>query len=98
MPFWYAATLVALIAVAVITSGQWPVTAAAVVLAMVVLLTVTVLVPINNRIGAWTGAADVDRDLASRWDRLAHKPRATPKCHILAACCVQTRSLAVRFG
>lgn len=70
MPFWYIATLVALIAVAVITSGQWPVTAAAVMLALVVLLTVTMLVPINNRIGAWTGAADVDRDLARRWDRL----------------------------
>ena len=70
MPFWYIATLVALIAAAVITSGHWLVTAAAVVLAMVVLLTVTVMVPINNRIGAWTGAADVDRDLARRWDRL----------------------------
>ena len=32
------------------------------------LLTVTVLVPINNRIAAWTDAAD--RDLARRWDRL----------------------------
>lgn len=70
MPFWYVATLVALIAVAVITSGHWLATAAAVLLAGVVLLTVAVLVPINNRIGAWTDAADVDRDLARRWDRL----------------------------
>ena len=34
------------------------------------LLTVTVLVPINNRIGAWRSDNDVDRDLAGRWDRL----------------------------
>jgi hypothetical protein len=34
------------------------------------LLTVTVLVPINNRIGAWRSNDDVDRDLAGRWDRL----------------------------
>jgi hypothetical protein len=70
MPFWYAVTLVALIAAAVVTSGHWPVTVAAVVMAAVVLMTVTVLVPINNRIGAWTDGADVDRDLARRWDRL----------------------------
>lgn len=70
MPVWYIATLVALIATAVITPGQWLVTVAAVVLALVVLMTVTVLVPINNRIGAWTDAADVDRELAGRWDRL----------------------------
>jgi hypothetical protein len=25
---------------------------------------------INNHIGAWSQAADVDRDLARRWDRL----------------------------
>jgi hypothetical protein len=43
---------------------------AAVLMALVVLLTVTMLVPINNHIGAWSQAADVDRDLARRWDRL----------------------------
>jgi hypothetical protein len=68
MPFWYIAALVMLIVAAVITSGEWLVTVAAVLMAMVVLLTVTMLVPINNRIGAWTDAAD--RDLARRWDRL----------------------------
>jgi hypothetical protein len=31
-------------------------------------MTVTLMVPINNRIGRWTDAAD--RDLARRWDRL----------------------------
>ena len=35
-----------------------------------ILLTVTVLVPINNRIAAWRSVDDVDRDLAGRWDRL----------------------------
>jgi Domain of unknown function (DUF1772) len=68
MPFWYIAVLVMLIVAAVITSGEWLVTVAAVLMAMVMLLTVTMLVPINNRIGAWTDAAD--RDLARRWDRL----------------------------
>jgi hypothetical protein len=68
MPFWYIAVLVMLIVAAVITSGEWLGTVAAVLMAMVVLLTVTMLVPINNRIGAWTDAAD--RDLARRWDRL----------------------------
>ena len=68
MPFWYIATLVVLIAAAVLTSGDWAITTSAVLMALVVLLTVTVLVPINNRIAAWTDAAD--RDLARRWDRL----------------------------
>jgi hypothetical protein len=35
-----------------------------------VLLTVTTLVPINNRIGRWQTDADVSRDLAGRCDRL----------------------------
>lgn len=70
MPFWYIATLVVLIAAAVLASGDWLITAAAVLMALVVLLTVTMLVPINNRIAAWSDAADVDRDLATRWDRL----------------------------
>jgi Anthrone oxygenase len=74
MPFWYIATLVALIAAAVVTPGAWLITAAAVLMALVVLLTVTMLVPINNRIGAWAQAADVDRDLARRWDRLHWLP------------------------
>jgi len=70
MPFWYIATLVALIAAAVLTSGEWAITTSAALLALVVLLTVTVLVPINNRIAAWSQTADVDRALARRWDRL----------------------------
>jgi hypothetical protein len=70
MPFWYVATLAVLIVAAVVTSGAWLLTVAAVLMALVVLLTVTMLVPINNHIGAWSQAADVDRDLARRWDRL----------------------------
>jgi Domain of unknown function (DUF1772) len=38
--------------------------------ATVVLLTVTMLVPINNRIAAWPAAGELSRGLANRWDRL----------------------------
>ncbi len=70
MPFWYIATLMMLGAAAVVTSGDWAITTSAVLMGLVVLLTVTMLVPINNRVGAWSQTADVDRDLARRWDRL----------------------------
>ncbi|CAJ1502457.1 DUF1772 domain-containing protein [[Mycobacterium] burgundiense] len=70
MPFWYVATLVALIAAAVLSGGDWLETTAAALMAIVVLITVTLMVPINNRIGRWVGAADVSRDEARRWDRL----------------------------
>jgi hypothetical protein len=69
MPFWYIGTLVVLIAGAVLSHDVLAVTAAA-LMGAALLLTVTVLVPINNRIGAWRSADDVNRDLASRWDRL----------------------------
>lgn len=69
MPFWYIGTLVVLIAAAVLSHDVLAVTAVALMGAALV-LTVTVLVPINNRIGAWQSDSDVDRDLASRWDRL----------------------------
>jgi hypothetical protein len=52
------------------------ITVAAALMAVVVLLTVTVLVPINNRIGRWSDDADVSRGLALRWDRL-HRLRVT---------------------
>jgi hypothetical protein len=67
MPFWYIGTLVVLIAAAVLSRDVRAVAAAA-LMGAALLLSVTVLVPINNRIGAWTSEADVDRDLASRWD------------------------------
>ena len=69
MPFWYIATFVVLIVAAIVASGAWLITAAAVLMALVVLLTVTMMVPINNRIGAWQSDDEVSRDLASRWDR-----------------------------
>jgi hypothetical protein len=69
MPFWYIGTLVVLIAGAVLSHDALAVTAVA-LMGAAMLLTVTVLVPINNRIGAWRSDNDVNRDLASRWDRL----------------------------
>jgi Domain of unknown function (DUF1772) len=69
MPFWYVGTLVGLIATVVVTHSGLAAIAAG-LLAAVVLLTVTVLVPINNRIGAWSATGELSRELASRWDRL----------------------------
>jgi hypothetical protein len=67
MPFWYIAAFVAIVLAAVVTR-DWRIIAAGVVMAVVVVMTVTLMVPINNRIGGWTDA--VDRDLARRWDRM----------------------------
>ena len=73
MPFWYAAAAALLVAGAVL--GPTPGAIAAVVLmAVVMVLTLTTLVPINNRVAAWAGAgpdeAPTSRGLAHRWDRL----------------------------
>jgi hypothetical protein len=68
MPFWYVATLLVLIAAAALTWVNWLIIGAAALMAVVVLMTVSLLVPINNRIGAWSDTAD--RGLARRWDRL----------------------------
>jgi hypothetical protein len=69
MPFWYISALVLLIADAVLSRSALVIGAAALMTAAV-LLSVTMLVPINNRIGRWQTDADVSRDLAGRWDRL----------------------------
>jgi len=69
MPFWYAGSLVPLVLVTAVTRS-WFTGIAAVLMTAVVLLTVTVLVPINNRIGAWSATGEVSRELARRWDRL----------------------------
>jgi hypothetical protein len=69
MPFWYIGTLVVLIAGAVLSRNVLAIAAVA-LMGAAMLLTVTVLVPINNKIGAWQSEADVNRDLAGRWDRL----------------------------
>jgi hypothetical protein len=69
MPFWYIGALLLLIADAVLSRNALVVGAVA-LMAAAVLLTVTTLVPINNRIGRWQTDADVSRELAGRWDRL----------------------------
>jgi len=56
MPFWYIGTLVVLIAGAVLSRNVLTIAAVALMAAALV-LTVTVLVPINNRIGAWPSAS-----------------------------------------
>lgn len=69
MPFWYLGALALLVVEAVLLRGSFAIGAVA-LMAVAVLLTVTTLVPINNRIGRWQTDADVSRELASRWDRL----------------------------
>ncbi|MGB8390970.1 anthrone oxygenase family protein [Mycobacterium sp.] len=72
MPFWYVATLLLLGLTAVRAGGGprgWLCGAAAGLMAGVVLLTVTMLVPINNRIAKWPTTGELSRELAARWDR-----------------------------
>jgi hypothetical protein len=73
MPFWYAAAAALLVADAVLTQARG-VIAAVVLMAVVMVLTLTTLVPINKRVAAWAGtgpdAAPASRELAHRWDRL----------------------------
>ena len=52
------------------TSHSALVIASAAVMVAVVLLSVTTLVPINNRIGRWEPGSAAPRQLAARWDRL----------------------------
>lgn len=69
MPFWYLAALALLVATAVVTR-TWLIGIAAGLMAAVILLTVAVMVPINNRIAAWSTNGELSRQLAARWDRL----------------------------
>lgn len=70
MPFWYAASVLA-VGVAVALAPTDPrVVATLVMMVAVMALTFAVLVPINNRVGAWATEADVTRELAARWDRV----------------------------
>ncbi|WP_061003222.1 anthrone oxygenase family protein [Mycobacterium sp. SMC-16] len=79
MPFWYAAAAALLVADAVLAPAPGAI-AAVVLMAVVMVLTLTALVPINNRVAAWAGAgsdeAPTNRELAHRWDRL-HWVRVT---------------------
>ncbi len=73
MPFWYMGTLLVLAVTAVRAGGGtsgWLCGIATGLLAAVVLLTVTMLVPINNRIAKWPVTGEISRELAARWDRL----------------------------
>ncbi|OMC39064.1 hypothetical protein A5740_02400 [Mycobacterium sp. GA-1841] len=75
MPFWYMASTALLIAATVLSPGPLLVTAV-VMMVLVMVLSVTVLVPINNRVAAGFGGDDAGEDpgqfheLARRWDRL----------------------------
>lgn len=75
MPWWYVASLVLCIVVAVLardSASTWAAAAGAVLLMVSVVMSVAVLVPINNRAKTWTpGHAPPDwRDQVQRWDRL----------------------------
>jgi hypothetical protein len=72
MPFWYVLSLLLLGSLAIQERGaphDWLCGVAAGLLAAVVLLTVTMLVPINNRIAKWPATGEISRELAARWDR-----------------------------
>ncbi|BDY29844.1 MULTISPECIES: DUF1772 domain-containing protein [Mycolicibacterium] len=77
MPFWYCTAAVLLIAATLINPGLLLI-AAVVLMGAVMVLTLTTLVPINNRIAAWAGGpadtAAAPPELAHRWDRL-HRVR-----------------------
>ncbi len=79
MPFWYAAAAALLVADAVLVRTLLAV-APVVLMGAVMVLTLTTLVPINNRVAAWAGAGPdempTSRELAHRWDRL-HWVRVT---------------------
>ena len=69
MMVWYSATLVVLVS-AWGSTHSWLCGVAVVLLVGVIVVTVTTLVPINNRIAGWRGSGEVSRELAGRWDRL----------------------------
>lgn len=71
MPFWYATATALLVGVAMVAGPQRGIVGIGVgLMGLVVLLSVTVLVPINNRIAAWPATGEVSRQDAARWDRL----------------------------
>lgn len=73
MPFWYLTSVALMIAAAVLRPGPLLITPV-VLMALVILLTLTTLVPINNRVAAGAQGGDAEsgqfHDLVSRWDRL----------------------------
>ncbi|OBI99167.1 DUF1772 domain-containing protein [Mycobacterium sp. 1465703.0] len=72
MPFWYAVVLLLLVTLAVDQRGaprDWLCALAAGLMAVAVLLTITMLVPLNNRIAKWPSTGEFSRELAAKWDR-----------------------------
>lgn len=74
MPWWYIASLLLCVLVAVVAhdaASTWAAAAAAVLLVMSVVMSLVVLVPINNRVKIWTPGHEPDdwRDQVHRWDR-----------------------------
>ena len=86
MPFWYALTLVLTAALAFADhhrSGRWPslIVLSAALWVLSIVYTIAALVPINNKIAAWTDTtrpADW-KDLRSKWDTL-HRWRVLLLC------------------
>ncbi len=76
MPFWYAATLILAVLVALTrpvgSTAQWLAGASSILFAECVLSTILGLVPINNRVAAWDLSALPDGWLSDRrrWDRM----------------------------
>ncbi|TDH50278.1 DUF1772 domain-containing protein [Mycobacterium eburneum] len=67
MPFWYLAALALLVGAALVAGPQrWLIGSGVALMAAVVLMTVAVMVPINNRIAG----GEVSPRLVTRWDRL----------------------------
>jgi hypothetical protein len=67
MPFWYFAAL-AMLAVGAVATRTAVSIAATATMASAVVVSVTILVPINTRVGRWRVDTDVDRSLTRRWD------------------------------
>ncbi|SDZ12208.1 DUF1772 domain-containing protein [Herbiconiux ginsengi] len=75
MPFWYIGSLILVAALAMVTWGTTTATTAlvaAVLLAVSVVMSIALLVPINNRSKTWTAESHPDdwREQQQRWDRL----------------------------
>jgi uncharacterized membrane protein len=75
MPFWYVGSLILTVGLAIVRWGKptaGAAIAAAALLALSVVMSVTLLVPINNRSATWTADDHPDdwREQHQRWDRL----------------------------
>ena len=77
MPFWYALILVLTAGLAVLdhrSTGTWPwlIVGSAGVLLLTIVFTIAFLVPINNRVAAWTDEINLAdwKVLRSKWDQL----------------------------